>query len=171
MPRRSRNKTDVFQFINMRIKDGKPDQDACWYWKEDAPVSGRDNRPTFTFGGRRYLAYRVVYELHTGEKLEQDEVVRHKCDNKQCCNPFHLEKGSHQENMNDMKERERHGLTHHAVRGIKRLLAEAKLSHAQIAENYGVSRQTITAINNGTVYSHVTIEGDDRSDSATNSED
>lgn len=171
MPRKSREKEDVFQFISIRVKDGKPDTEACWPWHEDAPVSGRDDRPTFTYKGRRYLAYRVVYELFTGEELSPDEVVRHKCDNKQCCNPHHLEKGTHQENMNDMKSRERHGLPHHTVRAIKTLLLAGSLTHEQIAQNFGISRQTVTAIKGGTIYSHVTLESKDDTNPNENSKD
>lgn len=156
MARKSRQKTDVFQFINLPTKDGKVDVESCWLWKQDAPVAGRDNRPTFTFNNRRMLAYRVTYELMMGCELSSETILRHRCDNKMCCNPHHMDEGSHQENMNDMKERERHGLPHNTVRAIKKLL-QGSDSHDEIAHKFGVSRQTITAINTGRVYQHVKL--------------
>ena len=47
-----------------------------------------------------------------------------------------------------MKERDRHGLPKIVVRAILKLLSENK-THKEIAELYGVSRETITAINTG----------------------
>lgn len=158
MSRKARQKVEVFQFINIVVgADNRPDFTKCWLWKEDAPLSGRDSRPTFTFNNRRMLAYRVTYELMTGVDLSSDVILRHKCDNKMCCNPRHLEEGTHQQNMDDMKDRERHGLPHNTVRAIKKLLLSGEL-HSEIATKFGVSRQTITAINNEKVYQHVKIK-------------
>lgn len=154
MPRKARAKIEVFQFINIPIKDNAADKDVCWEWKQDAPVAGRDNRPTFTFGGRRMLAYRVTYELMIKADLDSDTILRHRCDNKMCCNPYHLDEGTHQQNMDDMKERERHGLPHHTVKAIKKLLSKNR-PHDEIADLYGISRQTVTAINTGRIYKHV----------------
>ena len=50
--------------------------------------------------------HRKVYYEATGEL---PEVVRHKCDNPRCVNPEHLEGGTHQDNMDDMKKRNRAG--------------------------------------------------------------
>lgn len=57
--------------------------------------------------------------------------------------------GTHQENMNDMKDRERHGLPKIVVRAIKTLLNDGNQTHDDIAKLYGVSREAITGINNG----------------------
>jgi DNA-binding NarL/FixJ family response regulator len=54
-----------------------------------------------------------------------------------------------------MMERDRHGLPATVVRSIRRLLSEGR-SHSDIAELYGLSRETITAINNNR--SHKTVE-------------
>ena len=48
--------------------------------------------------------HRKVYYEATGEL---PEVVRHKCDNPRCVNPEHLEGGTHQDNMDDRKKRNR----------------------------------------------------------------
>jgi len=150
---RRRNKAiDVFRYIDMQGGAVEP----CWSWT--GALGGRDHRPYFTVDGSRRLAYRIVYEICNGVAIEQGILVRHKCDNKICCNPHHLELGTHQENMNDMKERERHGLPHHTVRRIQTLLEKGEHTHKEIAEAFGTSRQLITEINRGTLYQHVEKE-------------
>lgn len=99
------------------------------------------------------LAYRVVYELVHGVALGT-AVVRHRCDNPICCNPEHLELGTHEDNMRDMRERERHGLPHHTVRAIRKL-AEKGRTHREIAELYGLGRSTVTEIVQGLKYREV----------------
>ena len=55
-------------------------------------------------GNWSYLGHRVSYFLHHGE-IQTSMVVRHRCDNKICTNPDHLQIGTHAENMNDIAER------------------------------------------------------------------
>ena len=143
---------DIFKYINMHGGDTS----VCWEWKSNAKGGGRDHRPYFTLNGRKRLAYRVAYEVYTGKKLGQRELARHKCDNPRCCNPTHIEPGSHQDNMNDMKERERHGLPHHTVRAIRKA-AQISTQEA-VATLFGVSRETVSAIVNGRIYKHVNDE-------------
>lgn len=128
--------------------------EACW------PFTGKVNnkgRPYFTCDGKKHLVYRLVYELVKGEGLLKDRMARHTCDNEICCNPNHIVPGDHQENMNDMKERERHGLPHHTVRAIRKLGAMG-LAHSAIADRFGVSRVCVTEIINKTNYAHVEDE-------------
>lgn len=152
---------DVFRYIDMCHGD----VEQCWHYvgtiKTDK--NGKNPRPYFSYSGKKYLAYRVVFDLfHPDNVLTTGEVVRHTCDNSICCNPTHLERGTHIENMKDMRDRERHGIPHHAVKAIKRLLLQGKQTHAQIGKLYGVSRETISAIHQGRTYVdvHADKEGD-----------
>jgi len=131
--------TDVFKNVNMAMPD------ECWPWK--GKINNKDKRPYVTIEGIRRPAYVIVYELYSGEQA-MGRYILHSCDNSVCCNPHHLSWGSHQDNMDDMKKRDRHGLPKTVVRAIKNLLADSK-THQEIATLYGVSRETITAINNG----------------------
>jgi len=144
---------DVFKRINMRSGDTT----VCWEWKDKRSLSGRDGRPYFCIKGKRYLAYRVVFSETYGRPLSEIKPLRHTCDNTICCNPYHLIEGTHQENMDDMKDRERHGLPHHAVKAIKRLLAKKMLSHNEIAELFGISRTLVTSISSETCYQHIEV--------------
>ena len=144
MPRRKNTDKDVFCFINMHGGD----INVCWEWK--GKFNNKDNRPYFTVNGKRRPAYAVVLEVFSGTVQEQGMVARHSCDNGEqpigCCNPHHLGWGTHQDNMNDMKDRERHGVPKTVKRAIKKLLLEGR-SHQEIATLYGLSREAVTKIN------------------------
>lgn len=130
----------------------------CWPWR--GALAGRDKRPTTVYKGRREYVARLLCTLVNGPPPDAKSVARHKCDFKLCCRPDHLEWGTHVDNMRDMKERERHGLSHFVVRNIKRLLAQGR-PQEEIAALYGVSRETISAIATGRVYSHVNPDEED----------
>ena len=54
----------------------------------------------------RKLAHRHIYEECFGE-IPKGMVVRHKCDNKSCINPEHLELGTLKDNIQDKVKRNR----------------------------------------------------------------
>lgn len=161
MGRSSLKMIDVFQRIDMvsgpdYIDPDTGEKSKCWRWKGKLNSEGR---PFIQINGVRYLAYRLVFELVTGEKLG-DRLFRHKCDNSWCTNPKHGIPGDHEENMNDMKTRERHGMSHHAVRQIKKLISNG-LSDAEISSIVGTGRSTIYDIRVGKTFGHVKeIEND-----------
>jgi hypothetical protein len=148
MPRRN-EPVDVFRHIDMRGRD------ACWRWH--GAYGGRTSgmRPYFSTGSQRWIAYRLVYELVHGVSLNSTQLILHSCDNGDwpigCCNPYHLRIGSPQENSNDMMARQRHGLPRIVVRNIRRLLSEGR-PQSEIAELYGLSRETVSAIKTMRVY-------------------
>jgi hypothetical protein len=145
---------DVFQHIDMHGGDTS----VCWEWKR--PLSG-SGRPYFDLNKKKVLAYRLTYNLMHEVPLKDDEMARHTCDNERCCNPYHIIPGTNQQNMNDMKERQRHGLPHHTVKSIKRLLAMPdgeRPTQKEIGERFGISREQVASIKMGLCYEHVTID-------------
>lgn len=147
---------DVFKFYNMRGPD------ECWEYTGSAwGGQKRELRPYYMANGRRQIAYRWVYELVHGVQLTTDQVIRHTCDNGGqpigCGNPAHLLIGTNQDNSNDMKQRERHGLPHSVIRAIRRLLDQGQ-TQDEIARLYGLTRETVSAIATQRVYSHVKDE-------------
>lgn len=129
---------DVFKYIDM----AGGDPTACWLWK--GALNKKDGRPYFRLDGKSVPAYRIVYELVTGEKCGNLYIL-HQCDTPNCCNPRHIRLGTHQENMTEMEQRDRHGLPKTVVRAIRALLDKGRTQEA-IAELYGVSREAISAI-------------------------
>lgn len=77
------------------------DSTACWTW--EGAMSGEGERYGY-YGGMG--AHRFSWILANGP-IPAGLFVRHKCDNPPCVNPAHLELGTHQQNMEDMIERQR----------------------------------------------------------------
>jgi hypothetical protein len=145
--------TDVFKHINM-LTGPMCERLGTRCWPFTSALSS-NGRPYFRLAGKNVLAYRLVYELVKGVKLERTDVFRHKCDNPICCNPEHGEIGTHVENMKDMRDRERHGLPHHTVRAIRKLAKDPNNTHEHIAKLYGLGRSTVTEIVQGKKYREV----------------
>jgi len=117
--------------------------------------------------GRRTMAYRWVWELVTGQSIPEGMMILHSCDNGGepigCSNPAHMRLGTVQDNSDDMTERQRHGLPTNVVKAILRLL-ERGHTQQSIADIYGVSRETISAIATRRVYKRVDRAEGARSD-------
>lgn len=146
-------KYDVFALYNMDVGE-----DECWCWSGGWGGRDRTKRPYFQYGGKRSIAYRLIYELVNGVKLTSEDLIRHSCDQGGfpvgCGNPKHLTVGNNAENMADMMERNRHGLTRNVVKGVRRLLDKGR-TQEEIAELYGISQSSVSAINLRRTYAHV----------------
>lgn len=74
-------------------------QEDCWLWT--GVVRKNDGYGSFSHGRHNdFAAHRIAYYIHY-QKNPNGYFVRHKCHNKLCCNPHHLELGSHMDNMRD----------------------------------------------------------------------
>lgn len=71
---------------------------GCWEWTGTI----KDGYGRFFYGGRklnrRVRVHRMMYAIFMGNVKDNIE-LDHLCKNKGCCNPFHLEPVSHDENM------------------------------------------------------------------------
>ncbi len=56
------------------------------------------------FKGRQLPAYRFIFCILNGVVAGYDDVVRHRCNNRRCINPDHLELGSRGENLQDERD-------------------------------------------------------------------
>src|ERR1700723_862215 len=94
----------------------------CWIWTASVHTAGYGS---FAFRGKRWKSHRISYTLFVGEIPEEMHVL-HRCDNKLCCNPFHLFLGTHLDNMRDAAAKLilPHGSAH----------CHAKLNESQVAE-------------------------------------
>lgn len=135
-----------------------PGLEDCWSWCGYVfPETGYGR---FSIGNRYVSAHRFCYAVFHGPVAE-DHVVRHKCDNRRCVNPTHLETGTPQDNVRDRVLRGR------SARGSKngraKLTEEQALeilrsddSHAAVARRYGVDPNIVAKIRRGRLWSHVT---------------
>ena len=146
---------DFFAQIDTREGDEK----QCWPWMGDASTLYKD-RGYFSYEGKRWLVYRLMYFLVNGEipernAMDEQLVIRHKCDNSLCCNPKHLVLGTRSENEQDKYLNDRAGLPVAVVREVKRLLQTTDYSQEFIANYVGqryntdVSRSAVRDIKLG----------------------
>ena len=126
-----------------KVKKAGPDD--CWEWQ-----AGLNNKGygSFRFEGKIHPAHRFSYLLNVGE-VPEGHVVRHKCDNRCCVNPAHLETGTYSQNNQDIVNRGRrqYKLTIGQVREIRKRLAAGDRQR-DIAESFGVSNALISHIHN-----------------------
>lgn len=103
--------------------------------------------------GVKWLAHRLVYTENFGP-IPDGLVVRHKCDNRWCVNPEHLELGTQRDNINDCVTRGRHNnakLSDQQVREIRK----DKRSSRTVAADYGIDHKGVLAVRNRKSYQHV----------------
>ena len=75
-------------------------ENECW------TIGRKPHKNGYIYWKNKRL-HRLVWEMHNAEPIPDGMVIRHKCDNRECCNPFHLELGTQAQNIQDMIERGR----------------------------------------------------------------
>lgn len=96
-PERKKASTEIRFWQNVR-KTKK-----CWLWIGPYMSNAYGH---MSVGNKRTGAHRYSYELHYGP-IPKGLFICHKCDNKQCVRPSHLFAGTHKENMDDMRQKQR----------------------------------------------------------------
>ena len=122
---------------------------GCWVWQGSCGVNGYGSLRTGD-NGKPVLCHRIMYE-HACGPIPKGMVVMHKCDNRRCCNPEHLQLGTQRENIRDMHRKGKCGrtvLNIDEVREIRRL-HEAGSGVQKLASVFGVGSYTIQAIVSG----------------------
>jgi len=127
-------------------------------WECTSHKQNQDGYPVIARNGKSYVASRFVYIQNHGE-IPANQVVRHKCDNRKCINPDHLELGTQQENVKDISERrrwsDRSGSKNSQAKLNESLIPEVirRLRNFEkqkdIAKDLGVSQQIISRIKCG----------------------
>jgi len=76
------------------LGEGRRDENGCIVTDTTAPRK-------VIFAGKQHYAYRFIYCVLTETIASSDDVVRHRCANRLCINPEHLELGSQGDNKRD----------------------------------------------------------------------
>lgn len=141
---------DSFDVARFWSKVAVKSKNQCWLWLAGKRPSGHGD---FQMPYGATYAHRFAYSILHGELLD-GVVVRHKCDNPSCCNPNHLELGTHQDNVADRVSRNRSaiGIANGRAKLTLRQAREIKassLSLGDLAQTYQVSRRAIDLIKRG----------------------
>lgn len=110
--------------------------------------------------GEQVFLHRFLYEKTYG-KIEEGLVIRHKCDNPNCMNINHMEKGTHFDNVQDRVARGRSAkgknngrakLTEDDVRKIKK---DTIHTNPELAKMFNVDKSAIRSIRIGKTWKHI----------------
>lgn len=148
------NLDHIFERIPCYLPD-----DECWEYQGTLNADGY-GCAHLAWRGTYVSAHRTMYEEYYCETLAKGEVVRHTCDNRACCNPFHLLKGTQAENVRDCVERgrfpDRSGVNNgratideETVRNLRRIYSSGMWSYGLLAQLFGMKRSTIAYIITG----------------------
>lgn len=122
----------------------------CWLWTAGVDDHGYGQ---FKFYGKNIKAHRVAYFLtHAVWPVE----TRHSCDIRLCVRPEHLLDGTHQDNVNDMIERQRGNwqLTDEQVKEIRALEYNDTIVKT-VTRRYGLEYSTAVNVLTGITYKHL----------------
>ena len=76
------------------------ESDECWEWTAFINYKGYGQFQVKKSVPR--IAHRVAYALVVEDHFTNKDLICHTCDNRKCCNPKHLYKGTPLSNMQDM---------------------------------------------------------------------
>lgn len=126
---------------------------GCWLWT--GCTRGSKEYGAIRFKSKLYRAHRFSWIIHYGP-IPEGILVLHTCDNPLCVNPNHLFLGTHEDNIEDCKNKgrlnrpkgEQNGrskLSYEDVLLIKRRLKEG-IKQNILAKEFNISQQTISNI-------------------------
>jgi hypothetical protein len=134
--------------------------EGCLNWTGSIGTQGYGR---FGHEGGEFYAHRTAFEMYSQKEIPQGLLIRHKCDNRRCVNPAHLELGTFEDNMNDKMSRGRQcrgermnsaKLSKENVLEIRRCL-EAGVMQKAIAKEFNVDQSLISLIKNRRVWGHL----------------
>ena len=133
-------------------------QTGCW--EKHGPYRGQRGYCAVQHKGDNEYGHRFSYRLLIGP-IPDGMIVRHKCDNPPCFNPDHLELGTHEQNMEDMRLR---GRSQTGSRNTGAKLTEDQVleivassdDYKTLGKRFSVHPANIRAIKSGKSWSHLT---------------
>ena len=123
------------------------------------PVGTHGGYGSIQHEGRVRAWHRVAYCKANGVSIDSIDgvLVRHKCDNRRCINPAHLELGTHADNSMDMRQRggmTTRALTQEQVDYCRKVYVprSREFSFRALARQLGTNRTTIELAVKGKTY-------------------
>lgn len=151
------NREEAREYIEDRVEPCP--ETGCWLWtlfivpptKHSMGGYGRCNP---AMGGGQH-AHRLSYMAYNGD-IPQGLLVRHKCHTPACCNPDHLEVGTHANNRKDaiVARRVPTRLTEQQVREIHERRSAGETCQ-RLANEFGVAHTTVVNICTGKKWAHL----------------
>jgi hypothetical protein len=155
------------QIRNLIMTNSLVTDTGCWEWQKALGHKGygllKWNRPGLP---PMTKAHRVSYTAFNGDP--GDLCVLHQCDNSRCVNPGHLFLGTKAENVSDMdsKGRRFRGSVNRGVNNRMSKLSEDQvleirglaaggLTQADVGSVFGVSRECVSKVVNGSRWGHI----------------
>jgi len=117
---------DAASAISILRQSTVTDANGCWTW---TGRSHKDGYSQVRVGSREWSGHRLMATLVHGD-IKGSAVVHHKCANRLCINPDHLQQVSHHENVAEMLQR-----NHYLARiaSLEAALREAAPGHPLVA--------------------------------------
>lgn len=115
-------------------------EEECWPWLGAVTPNGYGVQG---YRMRSTTAHRIAYELANGCRVTRGMHVRHRCDNRLCCNPAHLEVGTAAENTRDRMER---GVVLRGIRNPSTKLGDADAEKIRALAAGGMLQREIGAL-------------------------
>ena len=156
------------EFIkNQCIEEDFGYESLCWIWQKERRESGYG---VISIDNKKHIrVHRVSFKLKNGYFPKKPRQVNHLCNGGSgshgCVNPFHLEDGTNQDNMNDKVRAGRQSRLPGELNGRAKIwnadipnirnMLHVGFRQEDIADIFGVKRNTIGNINTGTSWKHV----------------
>ncbi len=149
-------------FFSQCSNTDKPDE--CWEWQG---CRGPQGYGELKIHSNTKRAHRTAWQLNAGREPLEGLLILHHCDNPPCCNPSHLYEGTHQNNSDDMKMRDRYNpaigerngqakLTEDKVRYIKQQLKKGTPVFI-ISDKVEISQSVVFSIRRGNTWKHIEV--------------
>ena len=139
-----------------QVAIGAPED--CWPWTGLLHPTGYG---VASFQGKQQKAHRIALALTDGN-WDSPLYACHSCDNKPCCNPAHLRRGTHRDNMQDASKRGRFRSAKGEANRRAKLTPTQVLAirssgdpTATLAGAFGVCIGTIQQIRNRSTWRHL----------------